>query len=475
MPKNLILIHLESISNTILWQYRLELKTVWQIMQQSFVYNRFYTTSTSTEMSLENLFHGDSSTFDSSSVFSDKQMLVHNPSYFGDKVNTLRAALFFEGYLHPDRLNSVWEIPDRPELVHAKGSITARNQEEWYPVVRARMAEHRISGRPFFLHFISGVTHITYEDQVKASATSFSDRFRLGYLRLDSGIARLLSILNEFNLLSNSVLVFYGDHGDELWSHGLNKGWCHATTPYASQCWTPLFIYDPDAPPGSTDQLASMVDVRQTLVKRLFPAFSPEQHALTDRWTNRFGDVFMPGGMPLGYPRSGVLPPFKTTPFSGVDLASETRELAFSQALYGLQLEFNDIAKALTKGYAVTDGTYRVTVTSGGEDGRDGGVEFFCDMIDPTNSRNLLNFFKLDLNGDIREFYPPPQAVNEDFSLVFNAECIKHLTLTFHRLKNALHEYVRDKEEFAKKHNHGNIHVMPEGAFRHALKRPFKD
>jgi hypothetical protein len=333
-----------------------------------------------------------------------------------------------------------------------------------------------VDGKPFHFRHICGVTHITYQDRVKEKATSFSERFRLGYVRLDSSVRQFLAILTEMDLLRNSVIVFYGDHGDELWSHVLNGGWCHVVTPYASQCWTPLFIYDADCKPGSTNQLASMIDLKETLIKRILPDFIPEECHFTTPWKNRDGDE-PPFPTPSSqYPAEGSLPPFRDSPFCGIDLARETREFAFSQNLFALQDEFNDAAKALIKGYAVTDGIYRVTVTSGGHDPRDGGLEFFCDPVDPTNSRNLLDFFKLDSNGDIEKFYPPPEAVNRDFALSFNPEAVENLTATFQKLKQALYDYVNSKEEEAKKHSYPNQgHTLDKSAFKHSRRKPYKD
>lgn len=476
MPKNLILVHLESISNTILWQYRVELKTIWKIMERSFVYNRFYTATTSTITSVTSLAHGTSVVSDPASTFGEIAEYSFKPNYFNNKANQLVTALFFHDYVGAGRLRTIWEVPDSPQMYYTAGeTLIPRNQEEWYPLARQALVEHKVSGKPFYLNFIQGITHITYEDNVKAKAKSFTDRFRLGYLRLDSGVNKLLSLLSEFDLLSNSVVVFYGDHGDELWSHGLNGGWCHATTPYASLTWTPLFIYDADCEPGSTDQIASAIDLRETLVKRLIPDFEPEKCQINENWINSFGSSFSHSPQHSGFPKSGTLPPFKQTPFDGIDLAKETREYAFSQSLFALQLEFNDQAKALTKGYAVTDGTYRLTINSGGMDGRNGGMEFFCDIVDPTNNRNLLDFFRLDANGDIRDFYPPPEANSRSFELMFNPKAVECIKETFQRMKKALHEFIRGKEDLAMPFNNGVKHIMPEAAFKHALKRPYKD
>lgn len=476
MPKNLILIHLESVSNTILWQYRVELRTVWEMMKSSLVYNHFYSTATSTVMARKHLFGGSSRQNDGVSVFGQHRMPEH-PSWGWQHTNHLWYDLFFSGYGKNGRIYTVAEFHDTPAVYRHKSLTVFPDVGDTLPVVRAALTQAKNDGIPFYFYLNTMVSHITGEDKAKRTARSFTDRFRIGYIRLNDMIQNLLNTLIDLKLLDNSVLVFYGDHGDELWSHGLLGGWCHTNTPYASQCWTPMFIYEKGGPVGSTDQLASTIDLKETLVKRLVPDFDPAKIQLNPAWSRADGELPYAIEFPEYplRPRSGPLAPFKEDEFSGIDLNHETRDLAFSQNLFALQLQFNDQSKVLAKGYAVTDGTYRVTVTAGGEDPRDGGLEFFCDMVDPTNGRNLLDFFKLDANGEIGEFSPPAEANSREFFLAFNPEAVAHLKTTFNRLRAALYEYIRRKEAQALPESTPPIHTMPESVFNHALKRPYKD
>lgn len=472
--KNLVLIHLESISNTILWQYRTELKTIWWMRQMSFVYNRFYTSATSTVMSVNHLRYGASDVYDSVSSFGHIYDSTHPENVkFGMRAGSapglddIVTTLVLSGYNLPDRVATIKEFQILP-LQHTGMQLTSPTHDEALPLINAVLLQASRDKAPFFLHYIPGITHITGEDKVKNAAVSFSDRFRLGYLRLDEQVRNVLAGLSKYELLDNTVVVFYGDHGDELWSHGLINGWCHVTTPYASLCWTPLFIYDKTRLPGCSDQLASSIDLRETLVKYLVPDAAPEKSQVPDIWKN---DRWLKRTLELFGPPS----PFKRSSFCGIDLEKETRKYAFSQSLMALQLEYNDPVEALLKGYAVTDGTYRLCVTSGGNEPRDGGLEFFCDLVDPTNHRNLLNFFKLDVRGDIVEFAPPPSASSREFELMFNQEAVEDLRKTYQEMKTALYDYVRDKEEQAKQHSVGTVHTLSDNAFKHMRKRPYKD
>lgn len=448
--KNLILIHLESISNTILWQYRIELGTVWRLMQQSFVYNHFYATSTSTDSVLEELFKGCSDFFDGVSLYRDRYN-PENPWVQNKRQdNTLDTMaslsgydLFFptEHYLSPPlSVNSLM-------LDYNINNLLAASAE--------RMAKAKAAGRPILIAFRMVVSHMAYDDGEKIQATTFSDRFRRGYVQLDRAINQFLSIIIQLGMWDDSIIVCYGDHGDELWSHGVNKGYCHAIQPYASLNWVPLFIHESNRPPGSSNRLVSTIDLRESLLKMLSPGFDPTQY----QWPET----------------REPFPPFRQTPYDGIDAFNERRELAFGQNLFALQLEYTDLERGLTKGYSVTDGTYRVVVSSGGSNPKNGGLEFYCDPVDPANTRNLLDFFTLDANGDIRKFSPPAEATDRAFAQVFNERAVASLRDVYHRLKKNLYEFVRDKERRGSEFNPGPKHVMPESVFRHARKRLFKD
>ena len=469
MRKNLLFLHLESVSNTILWQYRIELATTWRIFQHSFAYTHYYSSSVSTDTVLDELLYGTSDVYDASPKFGERFDLTNPALAAAVTCNSLESFAFFEGYDYFNFIEYPWcnGIEDSTHFYHP-------NMELVVARLKDRMRAGATSGKPFVLHFRVVVSHMAYDDPVKIRAATFSERFRLGYQRQDQAVAMAMSALDELGLLENTTVVFYGDHGDELWSHGLNTGYCHSIIPYASLCWTPLFIYEHGKPGGVSDRIVSTIDLRESLVKRMCPEYNPENHPVGVSLKNRLGETKSP---PRGWPVDGVLPPFRSTRFEGIDAFNEERELAFTQNLFALQLEYSDPECGLTKGYSVTDGIYRVVVASGGDNPKaGGGIEFFCDRLDPFNKRNLLDFFKLDPNGDIREFYPPTEAFVREFSLLFGESAIDGLKQTYARLKGALHEFVRAKEEKALRHLDGRKHhVMPETAFRHSRKRAMVD
>ncbi len=434
MPKNLVILHLESISNTILWQYRVELGTVWRLMQESLSYSRFNSNATSTIMVVNYFFNGETFVGDYYSHYKDD---IPHPGNLGMPIfhYLLQNGYEFRNYILDYYLRQ--DIEDGFNIIHSA-------REPFFAAMRKHMTDAIAAGKPFALYLNDETSHMALDNAEKATAPTFSERFRRSYRGLDANVHQVLSLLIELGQWDNTVIVGYGDHGDELWSHALNRGFCHGTPPYASLTWTPLFIFESGRQPGTTDQLIGLSDLRETLIKRLLPDYEPAE----DRFR------------------------FDYAPFSGMDMAKNEREYVFSQNLYALQLEYDDPEQALTKGYSVTDGVYRLVATSGGEKARDGGLEFYCDRLDPTNSRNLLDFFILDFRGDPIGFRPPPEATAPEFGLIFNPEAVKHLMEKYRAMKQALEEHVRLKESTALPHNRGRRHhVMPEGAFAKIRKR----
>lgn len=449
MYKNIVFIHLESISNTILWQYRVELETVWKLMHSSYRYTRFYSAATSTKMAVLSLQYGNSFLMDSM------------PHYFNslkeiDEKEALRkASWFFRYFIDAGFTCSISQMEymfrqegflDESEFLHH-----TLNSESFAQVMKQRIAKADEAGKPFMMFLNNNVSHMAMDDGCKIRAETFSERFYQGYLSLDHWFKKILATLVECGKWENTIIVCYGDHGDEMWSHSLTRGFCHGMAPYASLTWTPFFVFEHGGEVRDDDRLVSMVDVLETIIRKVSPDYVPGE------------DV----------------PPFRMLPFSGIDIGSEKNRYVFSQNLYALQLENDDLEKALIKGYAVTDGIYRLIAVSGGKRGKEGGLEFYYDRLDPMNSRNLLDFFALDGNGDIVSFKPPSEAVTPEFSLVFTAETVAHMKQAYQTLKHELHEYVRTKEKLAIPYNdkyfNGVRHFMPESAFKFARKRIRKD
>jgi hypothetical protein len=266
---------------------------------------------------------------------------------------------------------------------------------------------------------------------------------------------RILTGLLELGLWEQTVIIGFGDHGDEPWSHGVNRGYCHAIAPYSSICWTPMFIFDNGEHQGMSEKLVSLVDLNHTIgsfMTRGVTDIPSEDRKKRD------------AALEIG---------------EGCDILTQQRSFVFSQNMFALQLEHSDPERGMEKGYAITNGDYRLVVSSGGPEGKRYGMELFCDQIDPTNSRNLLDFFELDEQGEIIAFRCPPDATGMQFRQSFRPAQTDSIIKAFHMLKPQLIRFIRTKEIKAleklemrgKKPNEGEYHCFPEKAFLKARMR----
>ncbi len=409
MKKNVLLLHLESISRASLWQYRGEFGTVWRLMSKSLQFSRFFASSTSTDMSMTDVLYGDSSCKDFYPLYSASRQLRPDPGRFIEL--GLECALRGCKWMYFG--SSPYSIKHETDTE----TVTSANNPDTFWLcdkALASMIEAKERGKQFCAYFWDDTSHLAYPSPYKDQGKGIGERLRIAYALVDASLDRLIAGMAKCGLLDDTIIIGFGDHGDEAWSHGLNRGYCHAITPYASLVWTPMFIFDPQRfRPAITEQLANMIDIKPTVMGMLFPD-SPST--------------------------------YRPTPFSGVDLFKDTRALAFSQNMFALQREYSDPERGMTKGYGVTDGNYRLVVSSGGDTPHNRGMELFCDQSDPSNSLNLLRFFKLDRHGDIRRFSPPPDAAVDHFASVFRPPREESMRAAFARLKPALRAFVEEKE-----------------------------
>jgi len=98
------------------------------------------------------------------------------------------------------------------------------------------------------------------EDQYRHAVAA-----ELGMIELiDDAVARVLTTLDAHGLTDETLVVFTSDHGDVMGDHGLLlKGSMH----YEGCTRVPLVLAGPGIRPGSTDALASSLDLAPTILE----------------------------------------------------------------------------------------------------------------------------------------------------------------------------------------------------------------
>ena len=157
--------------------------------------------------------------------------------------------------------------------------------------------------RPFFVTFWTGMTHYPYftAGPVRNYVTDPNlNRYLNALHTADTAFARLMEYLESRQLLSSTLIVVLGDHGEAFGQHGT---FVHATSLYEENIHVPLMFINPEAFAGEVSQsVAGLIDIAPTVLDIL--AIDPPAS-----WQGR--SLFAPG-------RSDVV--FFFTPWNGFQL-----------------------------------------------------------------------------------------------------------------------------------------------------------
>ena len=93
------------------------------------------------------------------------------------------------------------------------------------------------------------------------------DLYDAGIRQMDDGMARLFALLEEKDLLDNTLIIVTSDHGEEFLEHG---GVLHGRTQFQEIIHVPLLIRGPGIPHSKRlRHIASLVDVMPTILTLL--------------------------------------------------------------------------------------------------------------------------------------------------------------------------------------------------------------
>lgn len=391
--KNLLILHLESISRQRLATFAGAFPHLSRLMQEALVFDRFYSSATSSLMTIGYFFHGNDFEFDAAPQFNAMRPARNNPNFF----STLRARGF---HPHVICLNALQAL--RPRLL---AGLSDELPEVWgtndFPTLFAKF-DALTDERPFAIYVWDLVTHVEHSLALAPYSSGLTDQLRRACAVADDAVGSLLAILERKGLLESTTIVAYGDHGDDFWTHGFNAGLVHATEPRTDVTWVPLAIRDASVAPRVTDQLASTIDLAPTCL------------AL-----------------------AGIDAPMRF-PFSGRSLLDGEGEVVYSQNLTANQPD--DPVLEISQTFAVTDNAHTLLASRR-------GLSFHAHRLDPGNHCNLLHFFKL--RGS-RLAFEARTGVAEHFraALQANPRAIESLQGAFRSLRDKLAARVAAKRTY---------------------------
>lgn len=377
--------------------------------EKSLSFSKYFSTATSTLMVVSDILYGQMQQYEGCKTLTD--VLDDYPSK-QSWLDEMKA----KGYNAQALICHCGDDQIESEKRHMVGfevqMLIRQNYDEHMEDIRQVFEDEQ----PFAMIVCNHIANIGYQNLLPNGwVDSGLDRWAKGYQFIDNYVKDILDMLEQKGKLENTTIIFYGDHGDEFFSHGLHMGLTHAFEPFADIVHTPMWIYDSRWTMAKTiDVLIDATDLRKT-VNALFEY--PEQKLEWD------------------------------------DLSIEKREYSIARGAYAAQPVRED---CFNKGYSITDGIFFMVVTSK-------GLEMYDIRMDEGCHNNLLQFFRYE-NEILVLDYELNQTLKFHYRALFNMNTIRQIRQMFYYYRNLLKKEVAKLycsakcEEYIKLINFDEIH-----------------
>ena len=134
--------------------------------------------------------------------------------------------------------------------------------------------DHRTATNPFLVHYLPISGHHPYDAPIRSTFAGPDDksRYRNALYYSDLALKRLVDGLEKRDLLENTLLVIYGDHGEAFGEHPGNYG--HTLYLYEENVRVPLIFWMPaQLQAARVPRITSLVDIGPTICDLL--GFTP--------------------------------------------------------------------------------------------------------------------------------------------------------------------------------------------------------
>lgn len=220
--------------------------------------------------------------------------------------------------------------------------------------------------QPFFALIWTHDTHYPYWPNRAPKPGEFStnpdqNRYIAAVRESEGSVADILDWLQRRNLLSTTLVVVLGDHGEAFGEHGYNL---HSNTIYEEELHIPMLLISGSAKGRSFDTLVSISDIPQTIlhVLKLGPELSWDSRSFFDPVRPKRLFLFAPQTPAIGF-REGdrkymldlstgqsLLFDLRRDPAEKVNLANaETGNYVRTRAAGWMQKEDRELAAALDR------------------------------------------------------------------------------------------------------------------------------
>lgn len=384
VKQNLILVHLESLNNIL---YRMNpsfFPVIRKIEENAVFFPKYFSTATSTLMVLADIFYGGMEQYEQcASLDYVPRNYIYSSSLFDD----LKAQGYHTGlFIYPDGGDR--ESAEKRHIAGFQNEMVLKRDYDEYLASMERLMEQE----PFAIaacNYISNLALNSHVELMREDVNTGTRKWQLGYKTLDKSVGDIFRMLEQKNLLDNTTVILYGDHGDDYWGHGLHQGLTHAIEPYSTLIHTPFLIFDKRLDSGERKELVSTADIR-TIVEGLMQQGNEGELKLPDR------------------------------------------TLAIARNSYAAQPIRNDSFK---KAYSITDGKWLMLVSND-------GLEMYDIEMDVACMYNILNSFLW--NGELL-LYNESNREQERFHYrdFMNDAQKRFLRQKFYYLRTQLHKRVK--------------------------------
>jgi Arylsulfatase A and related enzymes len=381
LKKNLLLLHLESLN---LLNYKMNrdlFPTVSELEKKCKTFENYYSTATSTLMVVGDLLYGGMNLYEGcDSLAAIPKEYCYISSLFDD----LKEQGYHAGiYIYPEGGDR--ESAEKRHIAGFKNQMELIRKYSEYVDSFDIIMDHQ----PFALMACNYISNLSFSRFLDIGNYGMeTDYWEAGYRCMDRCCKDLLNLLKDKNLLENTVIVLYGDHGDDYWGHGMHNGLTHAIEPNNLLIHTPLIIWDGICrkEPEHEQRLVQTSDLRE-MIMTLVNGKSIEH-----------------------------LP---------------NRQYAVSRNAYAAQ---PIRAESFNKAYSVTDGRYLLMVSSR-------GLEMYDTKMDPACQNNILRFFAYE-NGILKSNKKNQEFFQFHFYYFWSKREQRILRQKFYELRDVLYDKV---------------------------------
>lgn len=377
--KNIVLFHLESLNNVIFNMNQECFPNLRNFIKDATYYPNYYSTATSTYMVITDLFFGDTFQFEQSDYLEDIFSVKAKKESIFDLLS--RYGYETKCYCYGDKEG---ELAQKRTLVLSSTAKFLGSLNDKIGLIKDIESIVTNKEKAFALFFKDMESHWMNLPRYSQNADfeSIQDLFKYKYRMLDETFGNILRVLKKSGRYKDTIIIAYGDHGDEFLGHGLHDGYTHAIEPFPFMVNCPLIIGNVDSTIKSS--VISTIDIYEIIMSVLNDK---------DYECNRI--------------------------------------FAFSRNLFSKQ---KASTKAFNKSYMATDGKYSLMVSKQ-------GLSLFWCQSDSNNGRNLLDFFRI-VDGKVQYKNIYNNLRSSHYKYIMNSHEREKIIQMTEILLKQLHHYV---------------------------------